>query len=202
MFQDNRNFEPGINARWVIHEVRHASAILRTDFPQQWADILGLLETFHLGREDVAAPGGSKSRVSQKIEAFMNHRGWAEHQFSTQIAVEGVLSSGRTHLIDCYKGTTAGGVALEIEWNNKDPFFDRDLNNFRRLHEIAVLSVGVIVTRATEATGALNAIRPGNFSTASTHTAKLLPKLESGGAGACPVLVFGITSKHLEEASE
>ena len=25
-------------------------------------------------------------------------------------------------------------LALEIEWNNKDPFFDRDLENFKRLH--------------------------------------------------------------------
>ena len=32
-----------------------------------------------------------------------------------------------THEVDCFKNR----VALEIEWNNKDPFFDRDLNNFR-----------------------------------------------------------------------
>src|SRR5262249_34975107 len=38
-------------------------------------------------------------------------------------------------------------IALEIEWNNKDPFFDRDLENFKRLHADAAISVGVIVTR-------------------------------------------------------
>ena len=38
-------------------------------------------------------------------------------------------------------------MALEIEWNNKDPFYDRDLNNFRLLFELRVVSVGVIVTR-------------------------------------------------------
>jgi Restriction endonuclease BglII len=31
-----------------------------------------------------------------------------------------------------------GRVGLEIEWNNKDPFFDRDLNNFRLLFELRV----------------------------------------------------------------
>jgi len=30
-----------------------------------------------------------------------------------------------THKVDCYKNR----IALELEWNNKDPFFDRDLNN-------------------------------------------------------------------------
>src|SRR5262249_22462905 len=34
-----------------------------------------------------------------------------------------------------------------IEWNNKDPFFDRDLENFKRLHVEGAISVGVIITR-------------------------------------------------------
>ncbi len=38
-------------------------------------------------------------------------------------------------------------IALEIEWNNKDPFFDRDLENFKRLHADGAISAGVIVTR-------------------------------------------------------
>jgi len=38
---------------------------------------------------------------------------------------------------------------LEIEWNNKDPFFDRDLENFKRLHAEGAISVGVIITRGT-----------------------------------------------------
>lgn len=38
-------------------------------------------------------------------------------------------------------------IALEIEWNNKDPFYDRDLENFKRLHADGAISVGVIVTR-------------------------------------------------------
>ena len=38
-------------------------------------------------------------------------------------------------------------IALEIEWNSKDPFYDRDLENFRRLHADGAISVGIIVTR-------------------------------------------------------
>ncbi|MBX9903056.1 MAG: hypothetical protein K2Y31_01775 [Burkholderiales bacterium] len=36
---------------------------------------------------------------------------------------------------------------MEIEWNNKDPFFDRDLENFKRLHADGVISIGAIITR-------------------------------------------------------
>lgn len=39
------------------------------------------------------------------------------------------------------------GVAVEMEWNNKDPFFDRDLSNYYALHRAGALAVGVIVTR-------------------------------------------------------
>jgi len=38
-------------------------------------------------------------------------------------------------------------IALEIEWNNKDPFYDRDLENFKRLHADGAISAGIIVTR-------------------------------------------------------
>ena len=38
-------------------------------------------------------------------------------------------------------------------------------------------------------------------SMATTHMSKLLPKLEGGGGGGCPVLIFGITKKlYVEDA--
>mgnify|MGYP002715700711 CR=1 FL=1 len=52
----------------------------------------------------------------------------------------------------------AGTLALEIEWNNKDPFFDRDLENFHRLHAQSVISVGIIVTRGRSLQAALPGI--------------------------------------------
>ena len=40
-----------------------------------------------------------------------------------RIVVDDTEYVAPTHLVDCFKGR----VALELEWNNKDPFFDRDL---------------------------------------------------------------------------
>ena len=40
-------------------------------------------------------------------------------------------------------------MALEVEWNNKDPFYDRDLNNFRLLFDLRVIDAGVIITRCS-----------------------------------------------------
>jgi hypothetical protein len=86
-------------------------------------------------------------------------------------------------------------VALEIEWNNKDPFFDRDLNNFRLLFDLRAVSVGVIVTRADELQRIFKEIgRGSSYGASTTHMSKLLPKIEGGGAAGCPLLVFGITA--------
>jgi hypothetical protein len=52
-----------------------------------------------------------------------------------------------SHIVDHCRSSAAGVLALEIEWNNKDPFFDRDLENFKRLHADGAILVGILVTR-------------------------------------------------------
>ena len=52
-----------------------------------------------------------------------------------------------SHEVDHIAKFAAGVVALEIEWNNKDPFFDRDLENYKRLHADGAVSLGVLITR-------------------------------------------------------
>ena len=41
--------------------------------------------------------------------------------------------------IDCYKNR----IAFELEWNNKTEFYDRDLNNFRILHQLDKARLGI-----------------------------------------------------------
>ncbi|RME86539.1 MAG: restriction endonuclease, partial [Zetaproteobacteria bacterium] len=120
-------FPEDIRDRYELHEWKHACAILRTDFPDEWQDIVDLLRAFRLRREWIARPGGRKSAVSEFIDGFLYERGWREKQFRTRMVVDDRTMNSPTHKVDCYRNR----VAVEIEWNNKDPFFDRDLNNFR-----------------------------------------------------------------------
>ena len=179
-----------IRGRYEIHKWRHATAVLREDFPQEWADILAVLSEFQLRRSEVAVPGGQKSPVSNRIEGAFAVLGWREKSFRTQIVVDNAAIDSPTHKVDCFKN----GVALEIEWNNKDPFFDRDLNNFRLLFELRAVSVGLIITRCDDLQEIFDALGKGkSYGSSTTHMSKLLPRLEGGGGGGCPVLVFGIT---------
>ena len=87
-------------------------------------------------------------------------------------------------------------MALEIEWNNKDPFFDRDLNNFRLLFELRAVSVGIIITRCDNLQEIFHSLgRGSSYGASTTHMSKLLPRINGGGGGGCPILVFGITKK-------
>jgi hypothetical protein len=91
-------------------------------------------------------------------------------------------------------------VAVEIEWNNKDPFFDRDLNNFRLLFDLRVVSVGVIITRGDALQDLFDKLGRGkSYGASTTHLSKLLPRLRGGGGGGCPVLIFGITQARYVE---
>jgi hypothetical protein len=77
-------------------------------------------------------------------------------QDATKIRVDAEEWDSPTHKVDCVKGR----VGLEIEWNNKDPFYDRDLNNFRLLFDLRVIEVGVIVTRASKLQAIFKSLGP------------------------------------------
>jgi len=183
------SFSAEIIRKFEIHQWRHAIAILKTDFPGQWRDLCSVLTQFHLCKSWLTTGGGRKSKISANIDSFMYSRGWVEKSFETSFTVDGVEFETPTHSVDCYKNR----IGIEIEWNNKDPFFDRDLNNFRLLFELRVLSVGVIITRCDELQEIFNLLgRGSSYGSSTTHMSKLLPRIEGGGSGGCPLLVLGI----------
>jgi len=136
--------------------------------------------------------GDNKSRISGTLEAAFQERGRREKSWRTRIVVDDRESGSPTHGVDCYKN----GVAAEIEWSHKDPFFDRDLNNSRLLFDLRAISVGVIITKSEKFKGVFCdlGIHP-KYGASTTWMSKLLPRIEGGGGGGCPVVVFGITTR-------
>ena len=178
-----------VRDNYECHEWKHASAILSQDFPSEWADILAVLTELRLKKSWIAVGGGNKSKLAAFFDGFLGERGWIEKQFKTAIVVDNTRIDSPTHKIDCYKN----GIALEIEWNNKDPFFDRDLNNFRLLFDLRAVSVGVIITRADELQDIFNQLgRGSSYGNSTTHMSKLVPRIEGGSGAGCPLLVFAI----------
>lgn len=150
---------------------------------------MDLLTAFRLKRSWITKGGGNKSPISVWVDQFLGARGWREKQFRTAIEVDDERLDSPTHKVDCFRN----GIALEVEWNNKDPFYDRDLNNFRLLFDLRAVSVGVIFTRSDELQDIFNGLgRGSSYGMSTTHMSKLLPRIEGGGGAGCPLLVFGI----------
>ena len=148
-----------------------------------------MLEQFTLRRTHILKPGGAKSGISDDIDTFFYGRGWKEHKFQINVEADGVTTLAPTHKVDYFRNR----IAIETEWNNKDPFYDRDLTTFRLLFELNVLSVGVIITRASELQDIFDDLGRGkSYGNSTTHMGKLIPKLENRASGGCPVLAFGI----------
>ncbi len=185
-----------ICVRYHVKEWRNAAGVLRTACPDEWQDVQDVLRGFRLLKSEVLVGGGNRSLISRRIDGAFYAKGWQEKGFATSITVDEVKTDSPTHAVDCLKG----GVAVEMEWNNKDPFFDRDLNNFRLLFELRAIQVGIIITRSWELQDIFKQLGKGSsYGKATTHHEKLWPKIEGGGGGGCPVLTFAIRPVNFED---
>jgi restriction endonuclease BglII len=125
----------------------HAEAILAVDFADELAELVRALTAFAIPAAELIGSGGGEARSTQRLRRVLAEQGWRKHRFELALTVDGRVKDAMTHEIDHVRRGARGTLALEIEWNNKDPFFDRDLENFQRLHAQSVISLGIIVTR-------------------------------------------------------
>jgi hypothetical protein len=194
-----------IQELYEVHDFKHAAAILALEFPQEFKEVCEALRKFRFGMNDILEAGGSESHIPKLFSEILRPMGWNEKKLSAELKVyevrgktselKSTINHG-SHMVDYLKGR----VAFDLEWNSKDQTFDRDLYAFRAFFEYNAISVGVLVTRS-------NLLDPlfrkfgimTKYGASTTHMGKLLPRLEAGRNGGCPILVFGITTKLLTD---
>jgi hypothetical protein len=125
----------------------HAKAILARDSPRVLEELCTALTAISIPAVELIRGGGGESPLTQRLRHSLADAGWHKRTIVVRKIVDDIETAAMTHEIDHVRTGDRGSVALEIEWNNKDPFFDRDLENFQRLHHDGAISVGVIVTR-------------------------------------------------------
>jgi len=144
----------GLSSRgFELKFLSHAEAILSRDFPDAVQELESALKNVSIPITEIIGSGGGETAGTQRLRHTLFKLGWPKTKFEIKKIVNGIERESITHEIDHVKEFEANGqlfkIALEIEWNNKDPFFDRDLENFKRLHAEGVISVGVIITRGS-----------------------------------------------------
>lgn len=133
--------------QYQIEMLHHAQAILRHDMGSAAKEIESVLAGLTIPIEELVRGGGGEGQATQRIRKALAGLGWEGHNFEVKKIIDGEERESITHAIDHVKRFDGGTFALEIEWNNKDPFFDRDLENFKRLHADGAISIGCIITR-------------------------------------------------------
>ena len=151
-------FERLVNSGFEVEFASHAKAILGADFPDVVRDLEDALLQVKLPITEIVGSGGGEAQLTQRLRRGFNDLKWRKRNVEIKKVVDHVEKESVSHEIDHFHPTDAGTFALEIEWNNKDPFFDRDLENFKRLHAEGVISLGAIVTRGSQLQGELRAM--------------------------------------------
>jgi hypothetical protein len=101
-----------IHDRYLVDERRHACAILATDFPDQYKDIVDCLNAFVLAKREIIVGGGGKSKIANRFDDFLVGRKWAE----TKIVIGRTIatSDGRRDIKPNRVGCTPSKVAHAV----------------------------------------------------------------------------------------
>jgi hypothetical protein len=142
-------FKSLLNKGFQVEFHSHAKAILSVDFPEVAEQLEAILIGSTIPIEEIIGSGGGETKGTQRLRRALYDNGWRKHKFEVQRTIDGIARESISHEVDHIFRFGAGVVALEIEWNNKDPFFDRDLENYKRLHADGAISLGVLITRGT-----------------------------------------------------
>jgi hypothetical protein len=141
-------FDALLEKGFQVEHHGHAKAILTSDFPLAISELEEALIAATIPVEEIIAGGGGEAKGTQRLRRALATKSWVKTTFVVEKRINGVPRESQSHEVDHVRTFGDGSrVALEIEWNNKDPFYDRDLENFKRLHADGAISVGVIVTR-------------------------------------------------------
>lgn len=208
----------GLPQGYLYAATRYADVILDQSFKSRFDDLCKVLSDFKPTLSELLSGGGGRSVFVKRFDdSLANQKENGQQVWGKQnVTIEKKLSLDarildtsrtRSHEIDMFgvgsMDQPLPGVAVEMEWNNKDPFFDRDLINFQALHREGTIAVGVIVTRGPklqELIGPTIRSKDGNlkYGQSTTHWEKLIPKVNLGGGGECPLLLIGIEPPRIE----
>jgi len=206
--------------RYDFFETRNAAAILRATNPDPFKEVIDILRTFELIDDDLILAGGEESGLAKRLNYAFRNRGWREGRVDTEIKlvlrlmpfaeagetaahVEESTVTNEGYKVDNVKAR----VAMDLEWNAKDGNLDRDLAAYRALYDAGLIDGAILVTRTIDDLRDLGyriRIRAGMDEKAArnvlststtTNTKKLLPRLQRGDAGGCPILAVAICER-------
>ncbi len=139
---------------WAFMETNSASAVMKAVCPDEWADIVEVLENYRLDPKFWLKAGGNRGDIAEQIDGEFYKKGWRETRLDLE--TRGLLYAKdgskvgelpvirqEGYLVDNFKNR----IVLDVEWNAKDGNLDRDLASYRSWFDAGIISAGVIITK-------------------------------------------------------
>ena len=118
----------------------HAKATLGDDFPDAAAELETALVKSTIPIREIIAGGGGESKGAQRLPHALAALGWPKFTFIIEKSVNAERRQSLSHEIDPVRTYPNGTrLAIEIEWNNKHPFHNRNIENLKRLHAVGAI---------------------------------------------------------------
>jgi hypothetical protein len=207
-------FDSAILGKFTWLETRNAAAVFKASNPDEFEDLTYVLQEFRVYDSDLLIPGGNRGRVSVRLDAALETRGWRAVRINMKTTLVGKAKKSnltRGPYLDEFLNSEVSNegyevdnmkrrAAVDVEWNGKDGALDRDTGAYRALYELGLIDVATIITRDHEGIKSLSindlhsedaARRLGT--TTTTNIAKLRDRMVRGDSGGCPLLAVGIT---------
>jgi len=206
-----------LTKKYVFYDHNHAGLVFMTYHIEEYNELCSTLRDYEVTIDDLTTLGGSESSLPKKFSnLMMSNNGWADEVTLKSIINVQVTKRKEnvTHIIDEFEkehGTHKldffkNRIGIDYEWNSKDQTFDRDLYAFRTFHELGIIDLGIIVTRdykmqdflvnsslTYKSADGSSKLLKHKYGASTTWMGKLLPRLEAGRSGGCPILVVGMT---------
>ena len=218
-----RVFPQHILDRYEFDETRNAAAVLKAADELVFNQLVDVLERFELLTSDLTVAGGNESQLAGRLNSSIRAKGFREAAVDTaidltlrvrpyrpagekKITVTTTTVSNAGYQVDGF----VNRVALDVEWNAKDGNLDRDLSAYRALYDLALIDVGILITRTQtdlRSLAYLLRIQAGMShleaskmlnTTTTTNSEKLHPRLTRGDGGGCPILAIYICERTWE----
>ena len=148
-------FKALVDKGWEIISINHGELIAKIEFKEEFDKIVHALSNWNIEIENnIIKRGGGQADQTLELTRIFHGHDWFKNRIKVENLVSfeskfaSVSSNSTTHEIDHIISNISNKmIALEIEWNNKDEFFDRDFQSMRGLYELGVIDLAVIVTR-------------------------------------------------------
>lgn len=142
-------------------------SIIKNEHPLVYKNILKVIKAFAIQDSEILAPGGNESVITQRLKKeFLNLKWHVEviaHKLNHFEVQQGkdiikdyagkpfkIVSEALSHKMDAFHNDKYGNVALEIEWNTRKEFLERDITAFQSLYENGYIDAAIVIIKDEE----------------------------------------------------